>query len=89
MNAPLDARAGTPSRKKMRLGDMLLDAGVISEEELTAALALQKRTGHKIGRSLMDTGAITESELHAESCRGRGSRRSVSGSSYASVRRSR
>ncbi|MGB5739875.1 MAG: ATPase, T2SS/T4P/T4SS family [Woeseia sp.] len=57
--------AGSLSRKKMRLGDILLEAGVISEEELHAALALQKRTGHKLGRALMDTGAITESELHS------------------------
>ncbi|MGB5247669.1 MAG: ATPase, T2SS/T4P/T4SS family [Woeseia sp.] len=57
--------AGSLSRKKMRLGDILLEAGVISEDELQAALALQKRTGHKLGRALMDTGAITESELHS------------------------
>lgn len=57
--------AGSLSRKKMRLGDILLEAGVISEDELHAALALQKRTGHKLGRALMDTGAITESELHS------------------------
>ncbi|MBT8422566.1 MAG: MSHA biogenesis protein MshE, partial [Gammaproteobacteria bacterium] len=58
-------KAGSLRRKKMRLGDILLDAGVISEDELNAALALQKRTGHKLGRALMDTGAITESELHS------------------------
>jgi MSHA biogenesis protein MshE len=56
---------GSLRRKKLRLGEMLLEAGVISEDELSAALALQKRTGHKLGRSLMDTGAITETELHA------------------------
>ena len=65
MDATTGTMTGSLKRKKLRLGDILLDAGVISEDELNAALALQKRTGHKLGRSLMDTGAITESELHA------------------------
>jgi len=65
MEAPFGTTTGSLRRKKMRLGEMLLEAGVISEEELEGALAVQKRTGHKLGRALMDTGAISESELHA------------------------
>ncbi|MDZ7642974.1 MAG: hypothetical protein U5K76_01315 [Woeseiaceae bacterium] len=56
---------GSFTRRKLRLGDMLLEAGVISDDELQAALALQKRSGHKLGRALMDTGAISETELHS------------------------
>jgi len=61
--ARIAGRAAT--RKKMRLGEMLLEAGVISDEELNDALASQKKTGHKLGRALMEVGAISESELHS------------------------
>ncbi len=56
---------GAATRKKMRLGEMLLEAGVISDDELNNALATQKKTGHKLGRALMEVGAISESELHS------------------------
>jgi len=51
-------------RKKMRLGELLIDAGAINEEQLDQALALQKRTGHKLGRALTEVGAIEESQLY-------------------------
>jgi len=51
-------------RKKMRLGEVLLDAGAITQEQLDQALALQKRTGHKLGRALTEVGAIDEAELY-------------------------
>ncbi|WP_231892450.1 GspE/PulE family protein [Woeseia oceani] len=56
---------GSLRRKKMRLGEMLLEAGVISNDELQAALALQKRSGYKLGRALMESGTISETELHS------------------------
>ncbi len=51
-------------RKKMRLGELLLDAGAITQEQLDQALAMQKRTGHKLGRALTEVGAIEEAELY-------------------------
>ena len=51
-------------RKKMRLGELLIDAGAITEEQLDQALAMQKRTGHKLGRALTEVGAIEESQLY-------------------------
>ena len=54
----------TSRRKKLRLGDLLLGAGAISDEQLEEALALQKTQGHKLGRALTEIGAITELELH-------------------------
>ncbi len=51
-------------RKKMRLGELLLDAGAITQEQLHQALALQKSTGHKLGRALTEVGAIDEAELY-------------------------
>ncbi len=54
----------TSRRKKLRLGDLLLEAGIINEDQLNQALAQQKSSGHKLGRALTDIGAITEPELH-------------------------
>ena len=57
--------AKTKSRpKKIRFGERLLQAGVISEEQLQQALAVQKKKGDKIGMALKDLGAISEADLH-------------------------
>ena len=48
----------------MRLGELLLDAGAITQDQLDQALAMQKRTGHKLGRALTEVGAIEEAELY-------------------------
>ena len=44
-----DHRGGTPmdgmGRKKLRLGDVLINGGVITQEQLEKALGLQKGTG--------------------------------------------
>ncbi|MBT8144441.1 MAG: GspE/PulE family protein [Gammaproteobacteria bacterium] len=53
-----------PIRKRIRLGDLLIEEGVITQEQLQQALARQKQTGKKLGRSLTEVGAITEPELH-------------------------
>jgi MSHA biogenesis protein MshE len=52
-------------RKKLRLGDILIEAGAITQAQLEEALAEQKRSGHKLGRALTDVGAISEKELYA------------------------
>ncbi len=54
----------TSRRKKIRLGDLLLGAGIITNEQLDQALTLQKSTGHKLGRALAEIGAITDEELN-------------------------
>lgn len=46
-----------------RLGDVLLAAGVITEEDLNKALAAQKGTGKRLGTVLEELGIITESQL--------------------------
>jgi MSHA biogenesis protein MshE len=51
-------------RKKLRLGDLLIEAGAISQAQLDQALALQKQSGHKLGRALTEIGAINEDELY-------------------------
>ena len=51
-------------RKKVRLGELLLEQKVITQEQLTAALAEQKRSGRKLGRLLTDMGFVREETLH-------------------------
>lgn len=52
------------SRKK-RLGDLLIEAGVISQEQLKAALEEQKsnKSGKKLGSVLIDLGIVTEKQI--------------------------
>lgn len=49
--------------EKLRLGDVLVQQRLISQEQLQQTLALQKQTGKKMGRLLIETGLITEELL--------------------------
>ena len=50
--------------KKKRLGEILVEAGVISEEKIEEALAIQKtRKGQKLGTVLLDLGYIKEQQM--------------------------
>jgi MSHA biogenesis protein MshE len=51
-------------KKKVRLGELLLENKAISEEQLKTALAEQKRSGRKLGRVLTDLGIVREDVLH-------------------------
>ncbi len=51
-------------RKKIRLGELLIEQKVINEEQLNKALAEQKRTGRKLGRVLTDLGIVDEQHLN-------------------------
>ncbi|MCI6811192.1 MAG: ATPase, T2SS/T4P/T4SS family [Lachnospiraceae bacterium] len=50
-------------RKKIRIGDVLLKAGVITEEQLQTALSRQKGSGRKLGETLIDEGFVSEEEI--------------------------
>ena len=50
-------------RKKIRIGDLLVEHRIISETQLTTALAEQKKTGLKLGRTLIALGFIKEEQL--------------------------
>ena len=47
----------------MRLGDLLIASGVIMQEQLDKALAVQKETHQRLGDVLMQNGFITERNL--------------------------
>ena len=53
----------TVVRKKIRLGDLLVENDVISQKQLEQALSEQKKMGTKLGRTLIELGFITEPEM--------------------------
>ncbi|QLH68617.1 MSHA fimbrial ATPase MshE [Aeromonas veronii] len=50
-------------RLKMRLGDLLVQEQIISDDQLQLALQQQRQTGRKLGTSLIDLGFISEVQL--------------------------
>lgn len=50
-------------RKKKRLGDILMSAGVLTEDQLMEGLSEQKVKGTKLGQTLVDLGVLTEDEI--------------------------
>ncbi|HBF07034.1 MAG: ATPase, T2SS/T4P/T4SS family [Pseudomonadota bacterium] len=51
------------SKKKVRLGDLLVEDGFITDQQLKLALSEQVSTGKKIGQTLVDLGFIEEEQL--------------------------
>jgi len=49
--------------EKMKLGEILLKAGVVDELQLRSALAYQQKWGGKLGKNLLELGFITEEQL--------------------------
>jgi MSHA biogenesis protein MshE len=53
----------TERPKKIRIGDLLIAHKVISQAQLDAALAEQKKSGRKLGRVLVENGYISDDQL--------------------------
>lgn len=51
------------ANKRRRLGELLLEAGVLDEAKLQAALIEQRRWGGKLGRTLVDMGFLDEDTM--------------------------
>ena len=51
------------TRQKKRIGDLLVDAGVITQEKLETALELQKEKKQKLGIILIEEGYVTEQQI--------------------------
>ena len=49
--------------KYARLGDLLVQSGTITEEQLSRALELQRDSGERLGTVLQEHGFITEKQL--------------------------
>jgi len=56
-------RLATQAKKKIRLGDLLVEHKVISENQLMQALAAQKTSGRKLGKVLIEEGFIDEDKM--------------------------
>ncbi len=50
-------------KKKKRLGEILREAGLISEDQLLEALETQQRTGERIGKILVKLGMVEEDKM--------------------------
>lgn len=50
-------------RNKIRLGDLLVNSGIISQKQLDEALKKQKSRNMKLGEILVDEGVITEDQI--------------------------
>jgi len=50
-------------KKRIRIGDLLIENKLISEQQLEVALAEQKKTRRKLGKTLVDLGYIQEDAL--------------------------
>lgn len=57
------------TRRKKRLGDMLIEEGLITQEQLEKALPVQKNAGKKLGEVLVDLGFTTEDLIVDMLCR--------------------
>lgn len=51
------------SRKKLRLGDVLVNSKAITNTQLLQALDLQKGSGKKLGEVLVEEGIVTEEQI--------------------------
>jgi MSHA biogenesis protein MshE len=49
--------------EKIRLGEILVQQKLLTEDKLEFALSEQKRTGRKLGRIFIDNGFVTEDEI--------------------------
>ena len=56
------------TRKRLRIGDMLLESNVITEEQLAAALEEQKSKGIKIGDALVSLKYVTQETINDLLC---------------------
>ena len=50
-------------RERIRLGDLLIEHGMITQAQLETALAEQKKSGRRLGRVLIDNGFVDEEAM--------------------------
>ena len=52
-----------PQSKKLRLGDMLVSGGLLTQEQLEVGLAQQAKTRRRLGETLVELGMVTEEDI--------------------------
>ena len=58
-----DSSEGRARAARPKIGEMLIERGLISQEDLESALQLQRETGRRMGETLVDMGALRAEEL--------------------------
>lgn len=51
------------TQKKIRIGDLLIEQGLITQKQLDAALIAQRKTGQKLGKALIELGYVSEGDI--------------------------
>lgn len=49
--------------KRKKLGDILVEKGLISQEQLTAIMEQQRNSGERLGKLLVDSGLVSEQQI--------------------------
>lgn len=52
-----------PPGRRRRLGELLIDAGLLNEDHLKAALNEQRKWGGRLGRTVVEMGFVTEADM--------------------------
>src|SRR5437660_12271756 len=60
-----DVSVTSRMRKSKKLGEILVEKGLITRDQLEQALEQQSRTDHLLGRVLIDLGVVKEPDLMA------------------------
>lgn len=55
--------AFTASKQRLRLGELLVNRGLITEEQLEKALGTQRKSGERLGKTLINLGFISEENI--------------------------
>lgn len=63
MSRPNALNTIPPAQRKRRLGEILKDAGVLTELQLNAALSEQRKWGGRLGRTLVEMGFVDETSM--------------------------
>ena len=50
-------------KKPKKIGEILIDMGLITVPQFEEALAVGKKSGKRIGRALVDSGLVTEEAI--------------------------
>ena len=60
---------GFSVRRRVRIGDILIDEGILTQESLDRALSLQKEKKKRLGEILVDEGFVSDEKLADVLCR--------------------
>ena len=59
---------GLSGRRKIRIGDILINEGIISPEQLDEALAKQRENKKRLGEILVNDGYVTDETMANALC---------------------